>query len=150
MKRADGDGRSRVKATVSALHSPRAAADRIKDQDQDLSSDTPSLAQPSRIAQRSSRNGDEGPSGADVAQIRAEAQVRPASGKELVARSRRAFASAHRRARRAGFSEREAPFAASAWLTLRFLRVAEPTVDEVRARMRSQYPWLYPDAQEAP
>ena len=69
---------------------------------------------------------------------------------QAAALRRKRWQDAIARARAQGFTERQAPFAASAYLTLRFLRVAQPTVEEVRARVKAQWPFLYTsDSEEA-
>jgi hypothetical protein len=47
------------------------------------------------------------------------------------------------RAMDAGFTERQAPFAAMAWETFKVTRCKEPTVAQIRARVEKQYPWLF-------
>lgn len=52
------------------------------------------------------------------------------------------------RAQSLGFSLRQAPFAAMAFLTLTALDGPPPTLTLVRQRVRSQYPWLWEETGE--
>jgi hypothetical protein len=49
---------------------------------------------------------------------------------------------AESRARASGFSSRQAPFAASAFLVISALG-GDPSAEAVRARVRAQHPWLW-------
>ena len=54
---------------------------------------------------------------------------------------RRKFTDAMKRAEASGFTERQAPFAAMAFLTMAALG-SEPSKAQVRRRVLAQYPWL--------
>ena len=54
---------------------------------------------------------------------------------------RRKFTDAMKRAEACGFTERQAPFAAMAFLTMAALG-SEPSKAQVRRRVLAQYPWL--------
>jgi hypothetical protein len=66
---------------------------------------------------------------------------------EQEAARRERMTAAIARARAAGFTERQAPFAAMAWETFKVTR-GEPSVAEVRDRVKAQYPELFNDSNE--
>lgn len=63
---------------------------------------------------------------------------------EALAR-RRLFQQATARAQARGFTARQAPFAAMAYLTISALG-GSGSVSQVRARVQGQYPWLFEEA----
>jgi hypothetical protein len=60
---------------------------------------------------------------------------------DAIDHSKEQFRVAHARAIKAGFSEREAPFAAQAFLMANTVR--RPTVGQIRRHLRAEYGWLY-------
>lgn len=62
-------------------------------------------------------------------------------------RRRERFEASIARAVAAGFTERQAPFAAMAWETFKVTRCREPSVAQIRARVRAQYPWLFEEGE---
>ncbi len=73
----------------------------------------------------------------------AERRLHREQDAQAAVQRRKRWAEAIARARAQGFSQREAPLAASAFFSLRVLRTEQPTVDEVRARVRAQHSHLY-------
>ena len=73
--------------------------------------------------------------------IHLEQQDRDDMEAQAIRDRRRKFTDAMKRAEACGFTERQAPFAAMAFLTMAALG-SEPSKAQVRRRVLAQYPWL--------